>query len=297
MRLLATLITMAASQLALAQTAYDPAIAYSTPEKSGEALYVANADGSRAVRLVSNKGNFRGIDLAPGGRRIAYIDAAGLKVLDFTASNSGVTLGATRLLVPAGTGFGPGLPDFSQDGTALLFEYSSTEVKSMRAIRVADGTLLFNYPCRFCEHGRWLRNELGVAIAYAAYTMTSPNIRQVWMAVQAGDGSFTPLLMADSATQGFNEINDLDVARTRNSLLLSAYFNTGPRMLELDLATGAITDRGACEKAGFTSDDLHIVCVSPHVKAGDYIRSIEVTTGFVTNISTRGTWGRLDARP
>jgi len=299
MRLFAFVLALGFGQLAMAQTAYDPAIAYTTPEKSGEALYVANADGTRAVRLVSIKGGFRGIDLAPSGRQIAYADAAGLKLLSFTATNSGVFPGSTQLLVATPPNGFASLPDFSPDGSAVLYEYvSQTDTKSFRAMRLADGAILFSHPCRMCEIGRWLDPDLGVAIAYLEWAPGTPNnSRQAVMAVQDVDGSFTPLVLADTATQAFTDITGIDAARTRQSALLSVYYPTGARLLEVDLATSALTDRGAGEKGHFTAGDLRIVCQSPHVAGGDYLQSIEVGSGLVTRISKKGNWGRLDARP
>ena len=57
-----------------AATLYDPQVAYTVVSGTSTNLMLANADGTRAVKVASYRGLLTGLDFAPGGGRIAYLD-------------------------------------------------------------------------------------------------------------------------------------------------------------------------------------------------------------------------------
>ena len=57
------------SSIAHAQTAYDPRIAYTQHSGQTSSLFMANADGSHAVKIASGTA-INAIDFAPGGGRM-----------------------------------------------------------------------------------------------------------------------------------------------------------------------------------------------------------------------------------
>ena len=296
-RTLLSVALAAAPLVAGAQTAYDPRVAYTQVAGNGsQALYVANADGTHAVKVASGSGNIGTIDFAPGGGRLAFSDAQGIKAVSYTASNGGVAVGPVQVLV--GGGYGKNTPDFSPDGSRII--YRDGDLGRIRAIPAAGGTPVDLY-VGSCGQPRWLRAEVGNAFAcrnlrfapgivhYDVWTVLLDDNDQV---VSAG-----PVLSTE--TQAFKAFDDFDVARTRNTLLLTVSYPATMRTIEFDLATGAITDRGPLgTRVHFSADDSRIVGMSPHKASGDFIDSVDVATGIVTHLTKKGSWGNTtDARP
>lgn len=296
---LATLLALLSCATAGAATLYDPQVAYVQTSGGSSNLMVANADGSRAVKVAGVRGGIFAVDFAPGGGRLAYLDAQGLKVLSYVASNTGVTVTGTVTLVNAGTGIGIDAPDFSPDGTRLAYVHSTnTMPQAVRVVSATDGALLLSHPCSPCAVARWLRPSLGDAFAYLHYDASGPAvIHEIWTATIHGDGSVTAGPVLSTATGAIRAINGLDAARGRDALLVEANYATGARLVELDLATFALTDRGVGERAHFSADDSRIVSRTPHSASGDYVVSRVVATGIETRLTKKGSFGPIDARP
>lgn len=302
LRIPAFAIALLASSPLLAQTtAYDPKIAYVLPSGKTQYLYLANGDGSHAVRTVAGVGNISGVDFAPGGGRIAFSDGAGLKVVSYSASNAGVQVAGTQLLVSRTVAGGiPGPPDFSSDGTRLIFQFSSNTLpNALQVVDAATAANLMDYPCRFCSSPRFLRTELGNAFAFLTMNYSGPTpLPEIWSAAINADGSISSGVVLSTTTQAFKGIDEFDAARTRNSLVFPANFPTAIRLLEFDLMTGAITDRGlAGRRIHYTADDSHIDSLSPHQAKGDYIDSLDLGSGYVTHLTARADYGVTDTRP
>jgi dipeptidyl aminopeptidase/acylaminoacyl peptidase len=298
-RAIAALFTVLASGAVAGQTLYDPQVAYTQEAARNFNLMLANADGSRAVKVATYKGYIHRVDFAPGGGRLAYASPEGIRVLDYVASNTGIVVTQSRLLVGNTT---PGVyaekPDFSPDGTRIIFRLG-TSPSTIRAIDATTGAVQFDFSCYLCEDPRWLRAELGNAFAFLRWNQSIPNqpAREAWIAFVNADGSITAAPVLDFATSPFKGVEDFDVAHTRNALLLSVNYATTMRAVEVDLLTGAITDRGTTWRMHFSSDDSRIVGLSPHSAKGDYVISTSVATGLETRLSTKGTFGVVDTRP
>jgi hypothetical protein len=296
-RAIATLFTVLASGVAAGQALYDPQVAYTQESAKNYNLMLANADGSHAVKVATYKGYIHRVDFAPGGGRLAYGTLEGIRVLDYVASNTGIVVTQSRLLVSNPT---PGVraeqPDFSPDGTQLIFRLG-TSPQTIRAIDSTTGAVKFDYACYLCEEPRWLRAELGTAFAFLRWNQGVPNVREAWVAFVNADGSITAGPVLDPATSPFSGIENFDVARTRNSLLLSVNYPTTMRTVEVDLQTGAITDRGTTWRMHFSADDSRIVGLTPHEAKGDYVISTTVATGLESRLSAKGSFGVVDTRP
>lgn len=298
-RAIATLFTVLASGAVAGQTLYDPQVAYTQEAARNFNLMLANADGSRAVKVATYKGWIHRVDFAPGGGRLAYATLEGIRVLDYVASNTGIVVTQSRLLF-ANPASGPRAeqPDYSPDGTQLIFRLG-TSPQTIRAIDATTGAVQFDFPCYLCEEPRWLRAELGTAFAYLRWNQSVPNqsVREAWTALVNADGSITTAPVLDFATSPFKGIENFDVARTRNALLLQANYPTTIRAIEVDLLTGAITDRGTTWRMHFSADDSRIVGLTPHAAKGDYVISTAVATGLETRLTAKGTFGVVDTRP
>jgi hypothetical protein len=298
-RTAATMFAILASGAVAGQALYNPRIAYTQEAGKSFNLMLANADGSRAVQVASYKGYIHRVDFAPGGGRLAYATPEGIRVLDYTASNTGIVVTQSRLLV-ANPANGPRAeqPDFSPDGTKLIFRFGVSP-QVMRAIDATSGAVLFDVPCYLCEEPRWLRAELGNAFAFLRWHQIAPNktVREVWTTLVNADGSVTSAPVLDYTQAPYGGIENFDVARSRNTLLMSVGYPTTIRCIEVDLLTGAVTDRGTSWRMHFNEDDSRIVGLTPHAAKGDYVISTTVPGGVETRLTVKGTFGVVDARP
>lgn len=288
----------ASTSLAQTSTTYDPKIAYTQLSSRTCSVYVANADGSRAWRLGTAVGNIIGVDFAPGGGRVAFSDSQGLKVISYTAGNSGIQVTGVQLAVNTINGQ-PGRPDFSPDGTRIMYQTSSnTAPNTIRVVTVPGGAEVFSYSCYACSEPRWLRSDLGDAFSFRRYDFSGPSpIPEIWTALVNADGTVTAGPALSAANQAFKGIEDFDVARTRNALLVTANYPTTIRLVEFNLVSGAITDKGGPGTRGhYFADDSWIV-YREQVKGGYYINSLDATTGLSTRLTPKGNYGFIDARP
>jgi hypothetical protein len=276
-----------------AQSAYDPQVAYTQEAGRTFHLYLANADGSHAVRVASVTGPIAGVDFAPGGGRIAFADQQGLKVLSYVASNAGIAVTGIQTLVSGRHGG----PDFSPDGTRLL--YYSCSPCGFRVVPASGGApqLIFQSTG---DWPHWLRAELGDAFAFMK-AVAGPVVHyEIWTVLINGDGTVTAGPVLSTATQAFGAIEDFDIAHTRNALLLSVGYPTVNRMIDFDLGTGAITNHGVPGfRVHYSADDSRIVFRTlPGAKGGEYIDSLNIATGVVSHLTARkGSYGVTDARP
>lgn len=306
-RLFVFTISLTAATAAWGQT-YDPKVAYTKVSGSSQELYLANADGTRAVRVATVgrdpygfPGNIHGLDFAPGGGRIAYTDATGLTVLTYTASSSGIKVDRRDLLVPGRDVY---KPDFSPDGTRIIFHTpsNSTTPNSVRVVTVPGGVEVLSYPCSHCSEPRWLRSELGDAFSFRRWNHSGPSpIPEIWTALVEQDGTVTAGLVLSAANQAFGGIEDFDVAHTRDALLVTVNNPTGLQFIEFDLGSdnfGAITDKGGPGRRGhYFADDSRILFISPHLASGDFVSSLDPATGLITRLTKKGSYGTADARP
>jgi len=97
-RIFAFTLAALASMTTLAQTTYDPKIAYTSFEKNADNLYVANADGSKRVSVYKiSKARLGEIDMAPVDpldpttRKIAFTQAGVLRLLRFKVLPTSIT--------------------------------------------------------------------------------------------------------------------------------------------------------------------------------------------------------------
>lgn len=163
-RFLLVLATLAAAGDCWGQT-YKAEIAYTKFSGKADQIFLANSDGSRAVSVYSaNKLRISGVDFAPGGGRVAFTDTSGsLWVLPYTVTSSSIVPGTPLRLDGPDRDHGPiGAPDFSPDGTQLL--YVANRPKTEIRMIAADGnglpvTLLEGSEAEriSLEGPRWLR--------------------------------------------------------------------------------------------------------------------------------------------
>ena len=281
--------------LAFAQTTYDPAIAYTQAQGKTTNLYVANADGSRAVKVASGT-NINAIDFAPGGGRVAYSSSDGLRVVSFSASTSGVAVTGNSLLVAGSGVYGP---DFSADGARILYHHSG----AYRAVPSGGGapTLLYTaFSGGFSQ--RWLRPaEMGNAFAFLVPVPHGPNVPVDYeiriVLLDAQDQVVAVSTAVSTASQAFKAIEDFDTARTRNALVLAANFPTTARLLDYDIGTMQVGDLGAGgARVHYTADDSALV-YREQVKGGSFITRLQLGSGALTRLTAKGDYGVVDTRP
>lgn len=305
-RAIAFAITLLAATGASAQSAYDPQVAYVQLSGNTSYIYLANQDGTHAVRLVAGVRGISGIDFAPGGGRIAFTDHQALKVVSYSASSSGIRVDRIDQRV---TGvFGP--PDFSPDGSRILYYQSGTATTpgGVLAVPSTTGAPVMLYASTTSGIAKWLRSTtLGNAFAFlrmVPHGLNAPVDYELWtVLLDAGDNVISAGPVLSTATQEFKAIEDFDIAHTRDALLVSADYPTGSpianNIVELDLATGSITDKaGAGFRMHYSADDSRIVFRNLRTPgSSDYVNSLDLGTGLVTHLTKKGNFGTVDARP
>ncbi len=294
-RIFAFTIAFLASMTTLAQTSYDPKIAY-TQAASGKStyLYIANSDGSRAVRVATSS-NINSVDFAPGGGRLAFSDNQGIKLLRYTASNSGITVTSLQTLV-AGSFLSS--PDFSSDGNRIIYTDALQVVRAVTASVGSTPVILYSGGC---VTARWLRSvDFGNAFACMKW-ITAPNTQEVdeiWtVLLNANDTVASAGPVLSTAGQQFRLISEFDVARTRNAFLLVVSYPTTVAIVDFDIVSGAVTNKGSGERVHYSADDSRIIFRSPHLAAGDYVSSLDPATGLITRLTKKGSFNATDARP
>lgn len=111
------------------------------------------------------------------------------------------------------------------------------------------------------------------------------------------DGTVTAGPALSTANQTFKGIEDFDIAHASNALLITANYPTTIRLVEFNLVSGAVTDKGGPGTRGhFFADDSWIV-YREQVKGGYFINSLDPDTGLSTRLTARGAYGFIDARP
>jgi len=282
-----------------AQTAYNPTVAYTSVAGKTTYLYLANADGSHAVSVASSSTGITGIDFTPGGGRIAFSDKrVGLKVLGYTASNSGITLnGSVQLLDPGSTSG----PDFSSDGSRILYYKAATQTApgGIYGIASAGGTPVFLYPGSGVISQRWLRPATN-GNAFAFLKLSGQYVYEIWtVQLDGNDQALGSGVVLSTATQVFKGIEDFDTARTRDALLITADYPTTNRVVEFNLQSRALIDvAGPTFRVHYSADDSRIVSTDlPHLGSKEYVTSLDLATGFITRLSGAGNFGAVDARP
>jgi hypothetical protein len=102
------------------------------------------------------------------------------------------------------------------------------------------------------------------------------------------------LLLTTDSPFGFREISELDVARTRNSILVTLHYPTTMRVVEYDLDTGEFADHVPGMRGHFSSDDSKIVYVDLD---RDYVHSFDIASRTTVRLTKRGDFRWTDARP
>ena len=299
-RFLASLALFLAATTAWAQTAYDPTVAYTKLAGSTTYLYLANGDGTHAVSVASSANGFAGIDLAPGGNRVAFSDKTGLKVLNYSASNTGIVVNSVTLLV---AGIYTSSPDFSYDGNRVLYYNYETQASSggVYAVSAGGGTpvLLFLGPG---YAPRWLRpTSYGNAFVFMKhFPVGTGDVYEIWKVLLDGsDNVVGTATVLSTASQAFKGIEDFDTARTRDALLITANYPTGIRIVDFDLRSGAVADKAVnTYRVHYSADDSRIISTDlQYLGSKTYVTSIDLGTSFITRLTKAGNFGSIDARP
>jgi Tol biopolymer transport system component len=291
--LLLAALLYAASLASWAQ-AYNPTVAYTKMSGTTLSIFLANEDGSRAVPVYSTKKAIGAIDIAPGGGRIAFSQPDGLRVLSYTASNSGIAVGSITLLDSGIVG----AVDFSPDGSRIIYAVhpttaSTKEIRVVSATGGAHTTLMTgdNGNTVIGEDVAWLRS--GVSFVFTQHFASDLRTELRGASVDSWGGVTpwpTPLLVTAGE---ISEIAEVSTARTKDAVLtrLSGTFGL-PTIFEYDIASGTLTPHVTGLRGRFSSADSSIVFVD----AG-FVSRYTIASGTTTRLTKRGAFGKIDTRP
>lgn len=284
----------AASLTSWAQ-AYNPTVAYVKLSGTTLQLFLANGDGSRAVMVYSTKKAIGAVDFAPGGGKIAFSQQDGLKLLPYSATDTGITAGPITVLDQGIVG----TVDFSPDGSRIIYTVNPTTNSStvIRMIPVAGGsptTLVSVIPpgSAALQEVAWLKS--GTSFVYTQGFASDLRTELRGASVDASGGVTpwpTPILTTGG---GFSEISEISSARTRDAVLVRLNGSYGVTLIECDVATGALTPRVPGLRGRFSSDDTSIVFVD---EGRDFVSRYTIASGTTAKLTKRGEFGKVDTRP
>jgi Tol biopolymer transport system component len=292
-------LVLAASSIALlataasAQTAGGPPIAYVKVGGTTQEIYLANSNGSGAVRLYAapRKAGIGSIDLRPGGNEVAFVERSSgkpsvLYVQKFTDSGAkiGNPVAVPGLCAPDYVDYNPVA---SEPPTVIISEVCNG-IKSIISIRT-DGTgrtVLQQGPEAnvYVAQPRWLKD--GISYVYVRALDSNPTVQQLCR--NSCDGA--ELLWSGP------QVTWMDVGRDDNRVL----FNPGNNQMKMiDGDTGAdLTPSPFISGTGghFSPDGRYILYESPHSASGDYLHVYDTTTGLAPRITGKGEYGPTDWR-
>ena len=122
---------------------YDAVLAYSTRNNKGEALYLANADGSNAVKIASIVSS-GGTGFVAGSDSLIAVDDLNGDIwrYDFTASSSGITINQSTSRLIDRSPWSIGSMDVSVDGSRIVWtEGLSGGGDDLKVMDLSSGTI------------------------------------------------------------------------------------------------------------------------------------------------------------
>jgi hypothetical protein len=298
-RLIASALMLLASLACVAQTTDPRTVAYVQSARNSANIILAKQDGSKAVTVYSKRGVAGGIDFAPGGGRIAFNDLGALKVLTYNETSSTATATGVTTLVPSGAGF----PDYSPDGTnKILYRYGDnstpTQVREISASGGTPSVLMINMDGLY--EVAWFRSSN--ALVYASYYFASQTDywQEVHLVTLDPDSRqvLTDQMLLTTYGAPYGDISELEVAHTRNSILVTLGYRSGADrsgiwIAEYHLGSG-LTHQVSGKRGHFSADDSKIVYLDSN---GEFVQSLDIAAGTTTKLTKRGSFLWVDTRP
>jgi Tol biopolymer transport system component len=271
--------------------AYDPAVSYTTLAGNSSVIVLTNQDGSKPVTVFSSKRALSGVNFAPGGGRIAFSEQGVLRLLTYSASNSGVSVSSV-LTLDSSPG-GAAAPDFSPDGSRVLYVGNVFGTPEIRVIPSTGGAYTVVLPnMSGVRRVAWLRS--GTSFVYLRQFQSDLRVEVRRVDLDPFDGVIgdSGVLTTDDGL--FREIADIDSARTRNAMLVVLNYPTDIRIVELNFDTAQFTDLLSGSLARYTSSDGRIVY---RERSGNYLSRYDLASGTSIRLTKRGGYASIDARP
>lgn len=309
----ATFVATVGAALALASTStlagkpgsggggnYNPEIAYTANQGATYSVYLANADGSNAVAVFSQKNRGVGkVDFVPGsgptGGQLVFGNTIGsLSVLTYTATTNGIKTTNVRVLVPEGPSVY--FQDVSRDGTFVLYGVSNGDNTSTVKVVRLDGS---TPPVTVVAGARipsavWSHDLTRIAVLDGFQSVA--NLQQIKMLTL--DANFQPTgaeeVIYDPSCSGCLG-SDVEFARTRNSVLFSESTSTAIDMYEVDASAppSAVTPYGSGSSPCSNWDDSKILYRN---FSDSRLYVLDVSTGSRRQVTSIGVH-QFDFRP
>lgn len=273
-----------AMPVALAQKSYNPEIAYTAPSGKSVALYLANRDGTHAVKVYQGpaKVSISNPDLSPQGGAVAFTEAGKLRLLAFQVTPTGVTPGPVQTLAnSAGSG-----PDFSPDGSMLVYQSANGANVRIYDLRGGSDTLL---AIDAGQMPRWLCN--GDIVVFSADISAHSYVAKRLTIDEQGGVSTEALF-----STGLIDF-EWDTARTRRAILYRGLLPSGGAsgVHEYDLASASfVSGLPLGIDFSYSPDDTELL-YSSNVKRSSGLFRYSLASGLSNKIGTAT--GPLDWAP
>lgn len=267
---------------------FNPEVAYTQVSGKSSYIYLSNQDGSNAVRIftASNK-SITDVDIAPGGGKIAFSESGVLKLLSYSVSGSSIIVSSVVTLDSSG-----GEPNFSPDGSKIVY-ISQSSSRQLRLISSSGGV-----PKILVDSLGWAPAFMhtGDRIVQYKRNFSASSFEIEMLNLDLNDDVISSSVIFSTAGQPLAQgIEDIDTARTKDSILITANTPSGIRLVELDVNLNSIQDHAAGFRGHFSNDDSEIVYTSV---ARDFLYTLNISSSVVTKLNSRkSNFGFTDWKP
>lgn len=252
-----------------------PEIAYTQLSGKTTNVYLANSDGSNAVRIYSANKSISDIDLSPAGDMIVFSESGTLKLLSLSISGSNVTVVSSSVLDTAA-----GDPDFSPDGTKVLY------IKESSARQIMLVSVLGGVPKTLMAASGWAPTFLYTGDKFVHYrkNWSTSNYELELVTLDSNDDVVSSQVILDTASQSFKAIEDIDTARTRNSVLITANYPTGAKLVELNIDANSLSILATGIRGHFALDDSKILYTNA---SKDSLFKLDLSSSVITKLNSK----------
>lgn len=272
---------------------------YTQAGSRADEMYLSNADLTNPVLLHSSerRGYLRDPDLHPAGGQVAFIDTRELKLLSYSTNGGGRVSVDSVVTLDSGNAV---YPDFSPDGSKILYSViTQSPVRQIR-IRSTSGALLFQYDVpNSAENFAWLGNNKFFYALWDGQNRDSDSVNGTVMQLHIVELNPNFQLLSDTEVLDtrnaeFGDIRSVEYSVTRDALLMTATSKISQggqdHLFEVDLNSGSYTKLVAGQRAELSADESKAIYreyVQNGRKSGYVVKVLDLVSGAIEQLTAR----------